>query len=145
MTTHRTSKAALEIGEANIVSPFFCADGDHMTAMMIGAVHQDAGDTGLSQLANRYFLLALHRGWLLDGKHSSPARCQTRRRAPGRPHCARGANQFGWDDTTTDVGARLSHGSLQPLMFAGAVRLRSYDAVFPEGHKAVVADWLLLH
>jgi hypothetical protein len=32
----------------------------------------------------------------------------------------------------------------QPLMFAGAVRLRSYDAVFPEGHKAVVADWLLL-
>jgi hypothetical protein len=36
-------------------------------------------------------------------------------------------------------------GPLQPLMFAGAVRLRSYDAVFPEGHKAVVADWLLLH
>jgi hypothetical protein len=29
------------------------------------------------------------------------------------------------------------------LMFARAVRLRSYDAVFPEGHQAVVADWLL--
>jgi hypothetical protein len=28
-----------------------------------------------------------------------------RRRAPGRPNCARGANQFGWDDNTTDVGA----------------------------------------
>jgi hypothetical protein len=77
VTTHRTSKAALEIGEANIVRPFFCANGHHMTAMIIGAVHQDAGDTGLSHLANRYFLLALHRGWLLDGKHSSPARCQT--------------------------------------------------------------------
>jgi hypothetical protein len=25
--------------------------------------------------------------------------------APGRPNCARGANQFGWDDNTTDVGA----------------------------------------
>jgi len=37
-----------------------------MTAMMIGAVNQDAGDTGLSHLANRYFLRALHRGWLLD-------------------------------------------------------------------------------
>jgi hypothetical protein len=36
-------------------------------------------------------------------------------------------------------------GPLQLLMFAGAVRLRSYDAVFPEGHKAVVANWLLLH
>jgi hypothetical protein len=43
-----------------------------------------------------------------------------------------------------------SRGPLWPkfraaLMFARAVRLRSYDAVFPEGDQAVVADWLLLH
>jgi hypothetical protein len=37
-----------------------------MTAMMIGAVDQDAGDTGRSHLANRYFFGALHRGWPLD-------------------------------------------------------------------------------
>jgi hypothetical protein len=43
---------------------------------MISAVNQHAGDTG-PHLADRYFLGALHRGWLLDGKHSSPARCQT--------------------------------------------------------------------
>jgi hypothetical protein len=44
---------------------------------MIGAVNQHAADTGLSHLADRYFLRALHRGWLLHGKHSSPTRCQT--------------------------------------------------------------------
>src|SRR5450631_4745013 len=30
---------------------------------MVRAINQHAGDTGLSHLANRYFLGSLHRGW----------------------------------------------------------------------------------
>jgi hypothetical protein len=49
------------------VRPFFCTGGHDVRAIMIRAVNQHAGDTGLSHLANRYFLRALHRGWLLNG------------------------------------------------------------------------------
>jgi hypothetical protein len=69
---------------------------------MIGAVNQHAGDTGRSHFANRYFFGSLHRGWLLDGKHNSPARCQTPEVRAGPAELKRGANQFGWDDNTMD-------------------------------------------
>jgi hypothetical protein len=55
------------------------------------------------------------------------------------------ASIFLWGPPLRAIGAdEFWPRALQPLMFAGAVRLRSYDAVFPEGHKTVVADWLLL-
>jgi hypothetical protein len=74
---------------------------------MVRAGNQHAGDTGRSHLANRYFLGALHRGWPLDELDETEAarRASNLEGAPGRPNCARGANQFGWDDNTTDVGA----------------------------------------
>jgi hypothetical protein len=56
---------------------------------MIGAVNQHAGDTGLSHLPNRYFLGALHRGWLLDETEAA-RRASNLEGAPGRPNFALG-------------------------------------------------------
>ena len=69
---------------------------------MIGAVNQNAGDTGRSHLANRYFLRALHRGRLLDGQPG--ARATWTARAGPAELTAGGRKRFGCDDNTTNVG-----------------------------------------
>jgi hypothetical protein len=61
---------------------------------MIGAVNQHAGDTGRSHLANRYFLRALHRGWLLDETEAA-RRASNLEGAPGRPKLP-GGRQTKW-------------------------------------------------
>jgi hypothetical protein len=62
VTTHRTSEAALEIGQPDIVRPIFDTDGHDVRALVIGAVDLDAGEPGLSHFANRYFLRAIGHG-----------------------------------------------------------------------------------
>jgi hypothetical protein len=55
--------------------------------MMIGAVNQHAGDTGLPHLADRYFLGALHRGcWTALDETEAARRASNLEGAPGRPN-----------------------------------------------------------
>jgi hypothetical protein len=80
---------------------------------MIGAVNQHAGDTGLSHLANRYFVRALHRGWLLDETEAA-RRASNLEGAPGRPKLQGGRQSISAVTTIQWMVSALDRNRVMP-------------------------------
>jgi hypothetical protein len=80
---------------------------------MIGAVNQHAGDTGRSHLANRYFVRALHRGWLLDETEAA-RRASNLEGAPGRPKLPGGRQSISALTTTQWMVSALDRNRVMP-------------------------------